>query len=303
MPRFLTILLCSTVLTLASARVYHLPSPGREVQSLRWHMRALPDGTAPSTWGIRWYDTDTTKYRFIEIRHPGIDGTDNVSGTLLTVALGERCGDTVTVDSTVRFTVAPYPARDWRGGVSIRMDGGPQGLTAAVGSQRATHTFPLKDAVGAIRRLESYGSDRVGILLDTVAVTDIPLPQYVDADTAIARARSGRDPRESLWTYFDRDTDPLRSRLGGRYELASVADPDGTVRLIYLGGATADTDRWRPGRVKAELRPTLIPGVYDLTWYAADGTPLSLDTGATLEDHLLTLQFPDRRATIRFRRR
>ncbi len=300
----LSSLLLVLLLTAATAagRLYRAPGAGERVAAISWHVRATADERRGGRWGIRWREGD--RGRFVEISHPGADGTDHVTGTLLTVTSGHQQGDTATVDSTLRLRIPPYAGPGWRRGVSLRLTAGEGGASVAIGRRRAESTIAMPMRLDSLESLESYvGSGAVDILLDTMRITATPLPRYVDADSAVSLASAGGDPRCSLWTYFDRDTDPLRSRPGGRYELASTVAPDGRVLLVYLGGADDRADEWRPGRIKAEMRPTLIPGVYDLTWYAADGTAITLDAGAAIEQHLLTVQFPDRRATLRFRRR
>ncbi|MCM1035894.1 MAG: hypothetical protein NC406_01035 [Bacteroides sp.] len=304
MQRHLASLLLLLLLTAATAagRHYRVPGAGERLAAISWHVRATADERGGGRWGIRWHEGD--RGRFVEISHPGADGTDHVTGTLLTVTAGRLRGDTATVDSTLRLRIPPYTGSGWRSGVSLRLTAGEGGAAVAIGRRRAESTIDVPMHLDSLDSLESYvGGGAVDILLDTMHITATPLPRYVDADSAVALATAGGDPRCSLWTYFDRDTDPLRSRPGGRYELASTVAPDGRVLLVYLGGAADRADEWRPGRIKAEMRPTLIPGVYDLTWYAADGSAISLDAGATIEQHLLTVQFPDRRATLRFRRR
>jgi len=304
MSRILAAVLIAAATLSAGGRVFRMPSPDSlTVQAVQWHLRAVPDEYQGGRWGIRWHTGDTAVCGFAEIVHPGADGTDNISGTQLTVTVGHIAGDTTAVDGTWRLGMEPYPGRGWRGGMSMRLRTDAGGATLAIGRSGAALTLTPPITAGTLRRLESYADTTVDVLLDSLRMTSVPAPQYTDASAAIARAAGGGDPRQSLWTYFDRDTDPLRSRLGGRYELVSAADSAGCVRLIYLGGADDCADDWRPGRVKAELHPTLIPGVYDLTWYCPDGTAISRDAGATIEQHLLTVQFPDRRATIRFRRR
>lgn len=274
--------------------------PARPVD-VRWHVRVAPHPDRPSTWGIRWAVTDSLNYSFAEFSCQGIAAADNTYGTMLTLATGTCRDGRREVDDTRRFFGATDLSRP-EAGVSLRLSASRSGTVLEAGDSRVFHTHSLDIGADALTALQGYASGGARVLFDRFSCDSIPAPQYVNTARLAERLRSSDNPREGLWTGFDRDTDPLMSRLGGRYVLATVMGDDGLCRVVYMGGADEESDAWTPGRVKAVMAPTTIPDVYDLTWFQPDGTPVTDDTGASFDGHFLTFQFPRWKATLRFRR-
>ena len=114
------------------------------------------------------------------------------------------------------------------------------------------------------------------------------------------------DPLEGIWTYFDRDTDDSRARLGGRYRLGVIRDDaTGEYLIIYLGGAVVNPDGWRAGMIKGRLFATPFVDQYTLQWYDStmEQVDIDVDAYATLDNSaLLAFAFPLYKTSFRLAR-
>lgn len=284
-------------LTCAGA-IHRLPE--RPV-AVRWHFRVAPDPDSPSIWGIRWARADSLNYSFAEFKSDGTAAADNTYGSMLMLSTGICRDGRREITETGRLFGDTDLMRPGAG-ISMRLTSSARGTVLETGAARVMSTQRIDFPADSLLALESYISGAARVLFDRLDCDSVNAPQYTDTTRLAERIRASGDPREGIWTVFDRDTDPLLSRLGGRYTLATVARPDGTCLAVCLGGADEEREAWTPGRVKAVMTPTSIPGVYDLTWFQPDGTPVSDDTGAIFDGPLLTFQFPRWKATLRFRR-
>jgi len=109
------------------------------------------------------------------------------------------------------------------------------------------------------------------------------------------------DKMEGIWRTFDRTLDEEYLRQGGDYRLAAVKADDG-YDLIYIDGAVTMADRWRPGMIKAKLRPSGFTDIYNVEWFDATGAPIKNEIKAQYVAPLLTFTFPYQQSTLRMRK-
>ncbi|MCC8037761.1 MAG: hypothetical protein LIP02_06460, partial [Bacteroidales bacterium] len=123
-------------------------------------------------------------------------------------------------------------------------------------------------------------------------------------EQVLNRLSATSDPMERIWKYFDRENDPDRVRLGGKYTLATLANPRGGYDIIYMDGAEIQAHEWTPGMLKGHLEPTPFAGRYALTWIDAVMQPMDNQwegqAEVNLSTGLLTLNFPLLVAQVRF---
>lgn len=125
------------------------------------------------------------------------------------------------------------------------------------------------------------------------------VPQYTELKNP-----SGRDPMEGHWRLLDRSLDENLLRLGGSYDCALLRTPEGGYELVYLSGARVNAGGWLPGRVKAVFKPSGFEGVFNCTWFDAEGLPLSNEVTANRNDDgtELTISFPYQDSWLRLRK-
>lgn len=122
--------------------------------------------------------------------------------------------------------------------------------------------------------------------------------QY-STDTLDRLFNSDATQYEGYWTYLDRNNDPDRARVGGRYRLALVKE-DNDYLIIYVDGATTNACNWREGMIKGRLSATIFKDHYDLEWYDSMFDVIETDAHAYIENSILTLEFPLYKTQIRF---
>lgn len=292
MKGFLTTFFCLFCAVLATARTQNVPP---RYLDFEWHRRIVFDPEREAVWGARLLDADSAEMARVEAHCHGLQGVDNTYGGTVTVTC--LLGDSVLASGDI------FGDSRLRDGFSIIISATGDSLCVDAGSRSADRLakFVTPRRVGYI---EPYaGRGKLALATPDRFSCHAAAPRdSVDVAALVERLRISDDPAESLWTHYDRDTDARYSRAGGQYILATCRAEDGTYKIVYLEGARDHADGWRPGHVKGVLYPTLIPGVYDLSWIQPDGTEITTDTGATLETDLLTLQFPRWKATYRFRR-
>lgn len=158
----------------------------------------------------------------------------------------------------------------------------------------------------------------VGNMLLSVYSTEVCRPPHKAFASGLTREELDKhfavssDPVEGYWKYFDRSTDPMFARMGGRYTLAIIrngkqsAEPEhalhlATYDIIYINGAQTMADDWQPMMLKGSLRSTIFEGQYDLTWIDSTFDTMTDDMNATVtERSLLTLNFPLLKSSLRF---
>lgn len=292
---FVAILLIFSILA-AGAKTVRLPAHTSRVYV---NLRVAAPANERSVCEIRWLEADSLNYRFFSVENPGIDGSDETSGTLLVYSRGTCCEGrrTTSLKKSLRTS------NSYTTGYSLRITATLEQASVEVGGDYRCFSEALPFTLDSLQAVRTEVSGDFKAVRDEIAVDSILPPRFVGLDKINEQLEASRDINEGHWTYFDRNTDPLLSRLGGQYTVATVACGDGAYDIVLLGGAAEDAESWPPGRVKGHLTPTLIPGVYDLVWIQPDGQILSKDTSATFDGgHLLTLQFLRWKATVRLRR-
>lgn len=130
----------------------------------------------------------------------------------------------------------------------------------------------------------------------------IDFTQWSNPDHLRNYISASKDPLEGYWTLFDRTLEESLLLLGGDYQLAMVKDGN-EYALIYLGGARINSGLWQPGMVKARLRPSVFPGIFDVEWTDAEGMAIfNAVKGQIGDGDMLTIQFPYHSSTLRLRK-
>lgn len=122
------------------------------------------------------------------------------------------------------------------------------------------------------------------------------------------------------WSLLDYDFDDRYMRCSGDLQLLVVplaaipaagrvfpgVSPARSLALIYLSGASGDSDVWQPGMLKGMLTPAVAGGVWRLRWFDSEGEEIdggaasSLPTAVCDADAgIMTLSFPSRYSTFR----
>ena len=140
------------------------------------------------------------------------------------------------------------------------------------------------------------------IRFDCETLASLSRAPFASVDELYSYLDASDDPNEALWAYFDRNTDPLKSSLGGKYLLATVATSTG-YDIVYISGAETNASLWEPLTVKGHLIRDSLPGSFTMEWIDADGNLVNYETTATIAGNILSLAFPYWKSQLRFVKR
>lgn len=114
--------------------------------------------------------------------------------------------------------------------------------------------------------------------------------------------KKSEDSMEGYWTIFDRELEESLLKMGGLYVMACVKEGD-DYYLVYLEGASINKKEWTKGDIKAILRPSPFPDIYDVEWFDSQKESLKNDIKAQKgEGTTLLIQFPYQASKLRLRK-
>lgn len=102
-------------------------------------------------------------------------------------------------------------------------------------------------------------------------------------------------PHAGQWAYLDRMMPEGSVIIGGKYRVALVPDSNnpGDYIIVYLSGATVDSEFWQPGYVKGRLKATPFVDHFDAEWLDSRRQTLSDEVSATFETpEILRIDLP-----------
>lgn len=122
---------------------------------------------------------------------------------------------------------------------------------------------------------------------------------YLSPESLEKIIRRSSDPATGYYAMLDRSMNETMLRPGGDYLLAMVDHQEGGYSLYYIEGAVANASQWKPGMLKARLKPTRFPDIFNLEWIDAEGRLLHHDIKCQREDNILNVTFPYHSSTMR----
>lgn len=273
------------------------------VSELHMHWRVKPHARGECSWGIVWNVADSANFDCAELHLLDARYVDAIGRESAVLRLYNVRGGVSDCCQEIAFSPS---SSMHEGGGSLRLR-----LERGAGQAMLDAGFGIPDAsVPVVINAESKVGRYVDCPADTLrdelrfSAKPGPCPAPFSSIGELRKYYVGRDDAaECEWVYYDRDTDPARTTLGGDYRLATVSDGSGGYLIVYVAGAVTRAEEWPPMRVKGRMRPTGFIGQYDLEWYDADGDTMGSDCSAMITDaSMLTLRFPLYGATVRYRR-
>ncbi|MDE6702643.1 MAG: hypothetical protein K2K00_03080 [Muribaculaceae bacterium] len=269
-----------------------------------YHLRIeIPRRCSNPKWSVTLQYADST-YSTIEFLRPGSAIADIDYGLPLDIIASDFTPDAQCVSTQQWHLVKDIDPTVEGWSLTITCLPDDNELICSVGQRNPLISIPVKSeglyritasSQSAVRlsRLSLFTTETDNLSSVCVSSLDELSERLSQPDTSI----------EGYWRYLDRDTDPRRLNTGGNYRLATVKSPDGSVEIIYLGGAARNDAKWQPLMLKGRLIPNAFINHYDLIWYDAFGAKIDMETSADLIDGaILKLNFPLHGGTIRFQK-
>lgn len=270
----------------------------------RYHLRIdIPRRCNNPKWSVTLQYADSSR-TVIELCRPGTAADDYDYGLPLEVKKLDFSADSQSVATERWQLLKDIDPNISAWSLTLTHLPDDAGLTCAIGQRNQHLSFPVKSTGLRTITATSYSNLKLARLsLFTTETDNLTDVGTASIDELSERLHKSSENIEGFWRYLDRDTDPRKLNTGGDYKLATLIAPDGSVEILYLGGAVNNSSKWQPLMLKGRLLPTAFINHYDLVWYDAFGAKIDFETSADLIDGaILRLNFPLHGGSIRFQK-
>lgn len=256
-------------------------------------------GASKSKWSLIWNYISESNYNYVELSWNNTDYGDIYNCRQAIVEIGQiRNG----IDSILVSKVFEKGVNLSTGFNSILIDIKENCYNVFVGD----NFFKSVASIAYIGKL----SGKCGLITsEDIKVSNFGIKKNKDVKiglyTSYTKDNLNRlfsqsvNPQEGYWDYLDRNNDPDWAIVGGRYRFALVKNGDKYL-LLYICGAQTNFKNWSEGMIKGILTPTIFKNHYDLVWYDSMFEIIKYDAYATIENSIMTLEFPMYKTQVRF---
>ena len=257
------------------------------------------DGKSKSLWRLLWNFKSLNNYNYIELSWNNTNYGDILDTRQAIVNIVEVKNGHHYIEKSVELEHGVNLSTGFN---TILVEAEQTKYNVFVGEDELVYlgTFSNDSLMGACGLLTSVNSYVSSFVVDTDY--DISKTLYTQNNKHSLKEKfnsSSSSLVEGFWNYLDRNNDPDWTRLGGRYQLALVQNGD-DFDIIYIGGAEINKSYWKEGMIKGRLKSTIFQNHYDLEWYDSMFDLIDEDAHATIENSILTLDFPVYKTQIRF---
>lgn len=256
-------------------------------------------GYSKSIWGIVWDYQSQSNFKSVEITWNNTNYGDfadcrQLVAKVIEVTNGKRnVVKTVLLDKWVDLST---------GMNSVLFEVQKDKYNLFIGNDKYQHigTFNYDNVFGGLCGV--YSSVDVSVanfVIETTPDMSLRLMTEYTQQTLIAKFSGNKVAHEGFWNYLDRDNNPDWAKLGGRYNIALIKENDDYL-IVYLSGAETNSTNWKEGMIKGRLKATIFHNHYDLEWYDSMLELIDYDAHASIDNSILTLEFPLYKTKIRF---
>lgn len=256
-------------------------------------------GFSESNWKLLWNYTSENNYNYVELKWLNTNYGDILDQRQLHVNVGKIVNGNDILIKTVELEKG---VNLYRGDNTVLLEVANNKYNIFVGEEYLQYigTFTIETPLNGMCGLWSSVQSKISnfIIKSTNDINKKLITSYTE-QKLIEKYKTPLDTNEGFWSYLDRDNDPQFARLGGRYRFALVENNGGYL-IIYISGAQTNLNNWSQGMIKGRLVPTIFENHYDLVWYDSMFDVIYTDAHASIENSILTLEFPLYKTKIRF---
>ena len=257
------------------------------------------NGESKAKSRVVWNYQSPQKYCFVELSWRNTNYGDFTDTRQAILRLGKSVNGN---DSIVATKIFDKKVNLSTGYNTIVVEGNEERFKVYVGADRLNPVGELIDKsnlTGSCGIISTVKTNVLKFIVESAPNIKQFLKTSFNEDTLKEKFRNNQQADEGFWSYLDRNNDAKYAIVGGRYRIALVKDNDDYL-LIYLSGAQTNQINWAEGMIKGRLKPTIFQNHYDLIWYDSMFDIIDTDAYATIEDSILTLDFPLYKTQIRF---
>lgn len=264
-------------------------------------------GLSRQHWGIVWNYVDASTYNYAVIRCGNSDFGDFLDNRYAVVTIGGIVKGIDSVYVEKRFDKGVDTSTGYN---SLLMETDSGKIRIFVGDKTYNYVASVTcgDVYGRIGIMTNERLDVQSFAVDWKQ-NKIGLLSTVWSETENANDElknhfeNTTDTIEGFWSYLDRENDPKKVRLGGKYRIALVKNdslPE-SYDILYVSGAETNANNWRQGMLKGRLSATIFKNHYDVVWYDAMNENMNTESHADILDNaILAIKFPLYNTSIRF---
>ncbi len=256
------------------------------------------DGVSKARWRVVWNYVSSQNYDFVELTWENTNFGDIYDCRQAILSKGRvRDG----VDKLLKSKKIKDGVNLSTGANSVMLEIESGHLNLFIGDEQLKYidTYEVESLLGSFCGVVSSVDARVSnFMVEFIPNKESRLHTSYNEQDLIARFSSSATGDEGFWSYLDRNIDLDYARLGGKYRLALVKNNDGYL-IIYIDGADTNKNKWTNGMIKGVLKSTIFKNHYDLIWYDSMFDLIGEDAHASIENSILTLNFPLYKSSIR----
>ena len=277
-----------------------------------------------TSWWIDWLDADSVPYMRVSLRWGnGFSSDPSFDSAFLQTSVTSLPDDKVIASKNLSKGVSLA-----RGSNTLAADWDGSMLDILVGNDRLRQVCSLSD-IRVPAMVSLHANEPVRLDYFASRFTPAPYLPSLRKATLDSLVRSfedrtyGSGAPVGLWDFLDRDTDGIRSQIGGYYTVTVIPHgisemPDVTPAwakrngiygdpiydIVYVNGAKVNAGEWEEGMLKGYLYATPFLNHYRLVWYDAMKEDMGDECFADIADNaLMTLNFPLHGAKMRLAKR
>lgn len=256
-------------------------------------------GTSKSKWSLIWNYISESNYNYVELSWNNTDHSDIYNCRQAIVKIGQIKNG---IDSILVSKVFEKGVNLSTGFNSILIEIKENRYNVFIGDDSFKSVASIEYTGKLFGKCGLFSSDDVKVSCFVMKKNkDVKRELYTSysKDNLNRLFSQSVNHIEGYWDYLDRNNDPDWAMVGGRYRLALVKAGENYL-LLYMCGAQTNLKNWSEGMIKGILTPTIFKNHYDLVWYDSMFEMIKYEASATIENSIMTLEFPMYKTQIRF---